>query len=963
MVDFDRAFEVLTGAPPLSWQKRLFREHFAQNKIPDVIDLPTGLGKTMVMAIWLIARAMNGNFPTRLIYVVDRRTVVDQATDLAEDFAYLLAPHDPEEDARTTRRNPIVVERKQRYSKQLQELRQELNHGDDRLAISTLRGQLADNREWSRDPSRPAIIIGTVDLIGSALLFSGYRSSYKRRPLEAGLLGQDSLLVLDEAHLSKPFEKLLGSISDFQKSHGKPMRVIRMSATSGSANQSDVFQLDTNSESETFDLWSKLDEKGDEQNPIKKRFEAKKHLVITTVGEKKDLKNKLADIAVELAQGGGYVGKRIVVFVRKPDDAMAIAGNIRNHVVVSNDESGPKPRKVKSTPYAESVRVLTGTMRGLERDELVDEAVFEERWLNGDLESDDPANQTPVFLVSTSAGEVGFDLNADHLVGDEAPLDSWIQRLGRVNRRGNGDARVVLVQNIKQTDKNNDFDKACSATTKLLGDHLDGRDVGPKSLASFVRSLACKQPEQIEHATSPKPTIVALTDILLDAWSMTSIFTQMPGRPEVGPWLRGIAEWEPPQTTIAWRAELDLDGFGELGPTEVEEWFDIHRIRIHETLSVKSSDAAAWLKERWESLPKAKQDELAKRPVIVDRAGLEIVPLDEIVMRVSRKANTFDVFLRGAEVIVPASFGGIRRGVGLLDFSEPKPEANPKQKPLADEPSNSEGLSSSVDVADEYRRSDDRSRYREKVVKVEGEVAESAALIPGAAKPKGHLACYTLDLESDDEKTVRLVSYVPRRERPETGNEPQTLRKHVSNVRNVVDGIAFRLEISTAIIQAAQLAADWHDHGKARERWQRLLVLPKDFARPDEPMGKSGGEMKRDPRGYRHEFGSLRELTDAFSAGNLVDASGISVSQEVFDLAAHLIAVHHGRGRPHFPKGGFDPDCESHADEIHTEAIRRFTRLQRKYGWWHLTWLENLLRCADGLASANDKIDEAGGDQ
>ena len=74
---------------------------------------------------------------------------------------------------------------------------------------SILRGQLADNREWSRDPSRPAIIIGTVDLIGSALLFSGYRSSYKRRPLEAGLLGQDSLLVLDEAHLSKPFEKLV----------------------------------------------------------------------------------------------------------------------------------------------------------------------------------------------------------------------------------------------------------------------------------------------------------------------------------------------------------------------------------------------------------------------------------------------------------------------------------------------------------------------------------------------------------------------------------------------------------------------------------------------------------------------------------------------------------------------------------------------------------------------------------
>jgi len=69
-----------------------------------------------------------------------------------------------------------------------------------------LRGQLADNRDWTRDPTRLAINIGTVDLIGSALPFSGYRSSYKRRPLEAGFLGQDSLLVLDEAHLSRPFE-------------------------------------------------------------------------------------------------------------------------------------------------------------------------------------------------------------------------------------------------------------------------------------------------------------------------------------------------------------------------------------------------------------------------------------------------------------------------------------------------------------------------------------------------------------------------------------------------------------------------------------------------------------------------------------------------------------------------------------------------------------------------------------
>ena len=81
------------------------------------------------------------------------------------------------------------------------------------------------------DPSRPAIIIGTVDLIGSRLLFSGYRPSYKLRPLDAGLLGQDTFLVLDEAHLSQPFEQLLKAIGKFQRDQGSPMRVMRMSAT------------------------------------------------------------------------------------------------------------------------------------------------------------------------------------------------------------------------------------------------------------------------------------------------------------------------------------------------------------------------------------------------------------------------------------------------------------------------------------------------------------------------------------------------------------------------------------------------------------------------------------------------------------------------------------------------------------------------------------------------------------
>ena len=86
-LDFKTSFKALTaeskqGFLPFEWQSRLFRE-LCEGRIPQALDIPTGLGKTSVIALWLLARAAGANLPLRLIYVVDRRTVVDQATDYA----------------------------------------------------------------------------------------------------------------------------------------------------------------------------------------------------------------------------------------------------------------------------------------------------------------------------------------------------------------------------------------------------------------------------------------------------------------------------------------------------------------------------------------------------------------------------------------------------------------------------------------------------------------------------------------------------------------------------------------------------------------------------------------------------------------------------------------------------------------------------------------------------------------
>ena len=129
----------MTGNAPLGWQRRLFAEHFERADIPPALDLPTGMGKTSVILIWLLAlawQAANGRvrLPRRLVYVVNRRTVVDQATDTAMQVR---------EKVRAANNDSLVNVRNA-----LRDLCIDPNDEASPLAISTLRGELADNREW-----------------------------------------------------------------------------------------------------------------------------------------------------------------------------------------------------------------------------------------------------------------------------------------------------------------------------------------------------------------------------------------------------------------------------------------------------------------------------------------------------------------------------------------------------------------------------------------------------------------------------------------------------------------------------------------------------------------------------------------------------------------------------------------------------------------------------------------------
>jgi CRISPR-associated endonuclease/helicase Cas3 len=171
--------------------------------------------------------------------------------------------------------------------------------------------------------------------------------------------------------------------------------------------------------------------------------------------------------------------------------------------------------------------------------------------------------------------------------------------------------------------------------------------------------------------------------------------------------------------------------------------------------------------------------------------------------------------------------------------------------------------------------------------------------------------------------------------------DPHT-KQVTENARRIVTKLKLPQESQEAVV----LAAKWHDLGKRRELWQRSIGNPK----PTDWHAKSGkGWRPREITDYRHEFGSLLDVLDEREFRALKD------KPELQDLVLHLIAAHHGRGRPHFRPGeGFDPQPNGKdVGVIACQVPQRFARLQRKYGRWGLAYLESLLRAADWAASAN----------
>ncbi len=555
------------------------------------LDIPTGLGKTSVMAAWLVARSQEAPLPRRLVYVVDRRAVVDQATREAERLRSWVD------------NSPDVKSRLGLASSQS-------------LPISTLRGQYVDKREWLEDPSAPAIVVGTVDMIGSRLLFEGYGVSRKMRPYHAALLGADTLFVLDEAHLVPPFEMMLQTLVSNHSDFGSDqelagvvpgVKLLSLSAT-GRNVDGDVLRLTD----------------ADLRHPVaKKRLKATKRLSFRKSDGTTPLHELLAEEAWELAERG-HSNVRVIIFSNSRDDA--------EKALSAAEKLARGDKKQGIEPVSIATELFVGARRVRERERAA-------QWLeqHGFIAGSETQLDLPAFVFATSAGEVGIDLDADHVVCDLVEWERMVQRLGRVNRRGNGEAIVRVVVEIPRTkaeQKNveafafqNERIERFRRPIAALPNQDSCYDVSPGAIR--ILKLKAEEDEHLAEilaaATSMAPLRPALTRPVVDAWSMTSL-EKHTGRPLVAPWLRGWVD-DPAQTTLLWRRWLPVCEYSQATEkeqrVEAEEFFEEAPPHLSETLETESTRVLDWLPKRAKEIRKAIDKQAKSGGVAIDKEFLK----------------------------------------------------------------------------------------------------------------------------------------------------------------------------------------------------------------------------------------------------------------------------------------------------------------------------------------------------
>lgn len=989
---------------PFDWQRRLADEVLCQGRWHEVLRVPTSCGKTSVLDLAVFDLALQASkapsertASRRICFVVDRRLVVDEVTDHARHMVCAI---------REALSNPTASPVLKAVADRLRSLAPE---DGEPIRVVRLRGGVYMDDGWASDPITPTILVSTVDQIGSRLLFRGYGTSRRNRPIHAGLLAFDTKIIVDEAHLSTVFTKTLDRIRRYQRlaeelpvAIDRQLGIVRMSATIPSAGEDGTFAL-SDKDREDPRLTSRL-----EAHKNAELIEVRVPAVTKTMREKQP-----GEAREQERKNRKELVKRLVAEARRIADSDLtearrdrVIGVIVNRVATARQvweslQDGSVPESGDASSGEDSV-LLTGRIRPYDRDRLL------ERWLPRIRAGRDQETGSTYFVVATQTVEVGANLDFDALVSEAAPLDALRQRFGRLDRLGwrhkcgvSTCASIIVRSDLaKKSDDDLVYGAATSQTWKWLKQIASTRKHGRLKritvdfgINPFDDRMSRNEPDWAA-VLSERPDCPLLFPAHLDAWVQTH--PNPDPDPDVAPFLHGRTK-SAADVMVVWRADIC--------PSNQEQWDEIVSVVppiTREALPVPIYEVRAWLNGGADAdiadIEGASSDERetgnGECPALRWRGredtrvvvAADLRPGDTIIVPASYggcDAYGWNPSFRGSVSDVASQCLGQRIASYPADaFRKPKfrLRLHPELLPECDQATR-ERLRDLLSAAATTARSEDQDAWP-KATRLLGALephledlylkAAVKALreqqLPVEPYPGGIVITKSLVL--DFESRMHEDEYFeeePEGDEASFTGRPLLLTEHLADVESAVVQFARNSGLSEELIGSLRQAGRWHDEGKRDPRFQAWLHGSEVKAlAAEEPIAKSGRAPSLwkpstgfgYPRGARHEFVSVR-LFERYCTED--------VEAQDSDLAKLLIGTHHGYGRP-FPPVSRDPrpvgvtwtdggreivvSSDHQLHRIESGWVELFWQMVRHFGWWGLAYLESILVTADRTVSA-----------
>ncbi len=932
---FEEFYEAVNERPPFPWQRDLAEEVVAGGW-PGEIGIGTGLGKTSCIDIALWTMAAEGTLPpserrtaTRVWYVVSRRLLVDAAYEHGRELEGMLREPDAAKDSGVRSVLSVVADGlKARRG----------GAGGAPVEVTRLRGG-AELGARPVDLSQPALIFATVPMFASRWLFRGYGVSFSMRPVDAALAGTDSVVLLDEAHLSRHLVALAGPLA--QCDVGDPSAVL-----SSNRARSRIVSLTATGEGGGFTL-------GDEdmRHPVvRKRLDACKPARLVEAPQGK-LPVTLSENVRELL--GSRRPSAAVVFVNSPRTARAVFEDLRKAVAS------------RSAALDADLVLLTGRMREREanavRSRLLDR-------VRGAPAGRDPdvVRSRHLIVVATQSLEVGADLDFDVLVTELCGARALVQRFGRLNRLGEVDAAAgVIVREESRATFGIYGEEPLAVWERLVERGSDGLNLAPSRITEMV---------------GPPGDDTGRAGEILPAhlWEWAKTTTPPPGEALPELFYDAIQDVDF-SVSVIWRAHVAADDV-ELRPApSADEAVEVPITEAREELAKVGDGTVRRVKPGSLRLEPVSARELRPGDIVVLPA--DAGQYDEHGWAPGSSGTIFDMSLLrapGIPLTTTAMSQLVADGPELV-----KIEAVARF--LAQEPESDEGEEAGLEslarklaeVTDESLSdvrgwSADRDSLKRRLVDLLGEAVHSSMvsddewsdLLSRLSSEVSYVPGEPGRLEVRRTSGGRVVADVRMDAFDELSLDAKStsLEDHLEAVGRLASEVAKALGLPASLVEAVGAAGRFHDLGKVDARFQRWL----------DPEGAGGGLMAKSdappwrwermraaagwPRGGRHEELS-RRLVSAH-----IDASSPPWDR---DLVEHLVVSHHGRGRPLVERVRDDSPALVAADvegERHIvsgdlgfvdwEQAARFRRCCERYGYWGLAVLEAILRQADHVVSS-----------